>query len=989
MLENENEYDTVGGDAAGQAELQRPGPEQAEQPASAGIGQEPSEQSAPGHAGSERPGTERERFAAEHAEPEQPGTAQPGSSGADAPGPEPSGAEAPDSEAAGAAVPGPESSRPEFSGAGVPDPELPGLEPGGAGRSGLEFSGAEASAPESPGTGVPGSESAGAGASGSEPSGSESSAPEPSGADASGAEPSAAGQPATGQAPSARALPEVITTRTLFFLQPDLPPVPRGQERRRARDEEPRARQGREAREPKEAAQEPREQEPRAGRRARGRRPRPERQDEPVLVTEPQKVKGSTRLEAKRQRRREGRESGRRRPVVTESEFLARREAVDRTMLVRAKDQRVQIGVLEDKVLVEHYVARSSESSLIGNVYLGRVQNVLPSMEAAFVDIGRGRNAVLYSGEVDWEAAQVSSGQARRIENALKPGDKVLVQVTKDPVGHKGARLTSQVSLPGRYLVYVPGNSMHGISRKLPDTERSRLKKILKEVLPAGTGVIVRTAAEGATQEQLERDVRRLTAQWESISSRVASGHAPALLHSEPDLLIKIIRDVFNEDFQKLIIQGATEMETISSYLEQVAPDLLDRVESYEGNGDLFAEHRAAEAIEKALERKVWLPSGGSLVIDRTEAMTVVDVNTGKFVGSGGNLEETVTKNNLEAAEEVVRQLRLRDIGGIIVIDFIDMVLESNRDLVLRRLVECLSRDRTKHQVAEVTSLGLIQMTRKKIGLGLLETFSEACESCAGRGMLVSGEPVDRQRGQGDAKQGRRSRGTQKAKAQSTSTHGITDEARGALSKIAASTIAGGKPGEAAQPATQAPAEEAEPGKAKRSRRGRRRAQAEAGAAGDEGQAMIELPEAKAGAAPSAEPDPAGLAQLDSLLDSIAEEASPEAERQASPGRGSRSKDPARSEKPARSGTSGKTAQPGGPRAEPAQSELAQPEPVQPAQADPMLPEAVQQAEPVQAEPAAPAAAPAEPQPASRKRGSRRRVTTAPVTPDGTPGTAA
>ena len=455
---------------------------------------------------------------------------------------------------------------------------------------------------------------------------------------------------------------------------------------------------------------------------------------------EPQKVRGSTRLEAKKQRRRDGRDAGRRRNTVTESEFLARREAVDRTMVVRSKDGKIQIGVLEDNILVEHYVAKSSEASLIGNVYLGKVQNVLPSMEAAFVDIGRGRNAVLYSGEVDWELAETGN-QPRRIELALKSGDTVLVQVTKDPVGQKGARLTSAVSLPGRYLVYVPNGSMNGISRKLTETERTRLKRILKEVLPEDAGVIVRTAAEGATEEQLTLDVQRLQKQWEDIQKKVAKSQAPLLLHSEPDLLIKIIRDVFNEDFQKLVISGDDAREAIEGYLAAVAPDLLERVENYTAERDIFDEYRVGEQIYKALERKVYLPSGGSLVIDRTEAMTVVDVNTGKFVGSGGNLEETVTKNNLEAAEEVVRQLRLRDIGGIIVIDFIDMVLESNRDLVQRRLMECLSRDRTKHQVAEVTSLGLVQMTRKKLGIGLLETFSEPCDICAGRGVIVHHEP--------------------------------------------------------------------------------------------------------------------------------------------------------------------------------------------------------------------------------------------------------
>ncbi len=448
---------------------------------------------------------------------------------------------------------------------------------------------------------------------------------------------------------------------------------------------------------------------------------------------------GSTRMDAKRQRRRDGRDNSRRRTSVTESEFLARRESVDRTMVVRDKDGRIQIAVLEDGLLVEHYVAESQGGSLIGNVYLGKVQNVLPSMEAAFVDIGKGRNAVLYSGEVDWEAAETGN-QPRRIELALKSGDQVLVQVTKDPVGQKGARLTSQVSLPGRFLVYVPGGNMSGISRKLPESERQRLKTILKSALPEDAGVIVRTAAEGATEEQLIHDVERLKAQWESISEK-AKGKAPALLHSEPDLLVKIIRDVFNEDFQKLVVSGQSAKETISDYLSSVAPDLVERLSAYELSEDVFDHYRLGDQIAKALERKVYLPSGGSLVIDRTEAMTVVDVNTGKFIGSGGNLEETVTKNNLEAAEELVRQLRLRDIGGIVVVDFIDMIHESNQEMVRRRLLECLSRDRTKNQVSEITSLGLVQMTRKKIGVGLLETFGETCECCGGRGVMVHDEP--------------------------------------------------------------------------------------------------------------------------------------------------------------------------------------------------------------------------------------------------------
>ncbi len=482
-------------------------------------------------------------------------------------------------------------------------------------------------------------------------------------------------------------------------------------------------------------------------------------------------VAGSTRLEAKKQRRREGREAGRRRaPIVSEAEFLARRESVERTMVIRQSDDLTQIGVLEDKVLVEHYVARESQTSLIGNVYVGRVQNVLPSMEAAFIDIGKGRNAVLYAGEVNWSALGHKDGAPRKIESVLSSGQTVLVQVTKDPVGHKGARLTSQVSLAGRFLVYVPDGTTSGISRKLADTERNRLKTLLKEIVPDSAGVIVRTAAEGASEDELTRDVERLKARWEDIESKVAKGSAPQLLYGEPDLTLKVVRDLFTEDFARLVIQGDDAWETVQSYVAHVAPDLEQRLERDQSDVDVFATYRIDEQIAKGLDRKVWLPSGGSLIIDRTEAMTVVDVNTGKFTGSGGNLEETVTKNNLEAAEEMVRQLRLRDIGGIIVIDFIDMVLESNRDLVLRRLVECLGRDRTRHQVAEVTSLGLVQMTRKKIGTGLLEAFSHACPQCQGRGVQVQEQPVeprgsddDDRRGGGSGRGRGRGRGSDKS----------------------------------------------------------------------------------------------------------------------------------------------------------------------------------------------------------------------------------
>ncbi|MGO9506631.1 MAG: Rne/Rng family ribonuclease [Mycobacterium sp.] len=501
-------------------------------------------------------------------------------------------------------------------------------------------------------------------------------------------------------------------------------------------------------------------------------------------------IDGSTRLEAKRQRRRDGRDAGRRRPpVLTEAEFLARREAVERVMVVRDRvraepphpDARyTQIAVLEDGIVVEHFVTSASSASLVGNIYLGIVQNVLPSMEAAFVDIGRGRNGVLYAGEVNWEAAGLG-GADRKIEQALKPGDYVVVQVSKDPVGHKGARLTTQVSLAGRYLVYVPGASSTGISRKLPDTERQRLKEILREVVPSDAGVIIRTASEGVKEDDIRKDVTRLQEHWEQIEATAAqtkqkAAGAAVALYEEPDVLVKVIRDLFNEDFSGLIVSGDDAWNTINEYVNSVAPELVSKLNKYEPAGsegqsgpDVFAVHRIDEQLAKAMDRKVWLPSGGTLVIDRTEAMTVVDVNTGKFTGSGGNLEQTVTKNNLEAAEEIVRQLRLRDIGGIIVIDFIDMVLESNRDLVLRRLTEALARDRTRHQVSEVTSLGLVQLTRKRLGTGLIEAFSTSCPNCGGRGLLLHADPVDSAPANGRKPAesgGRRSRRSKKGRAE-------------------------------------------------------------------------------------------------------------------------------------------------------------------------------------------------------------------------------
>ena len=506
-------------------------------------------------------------------------------------------------------------------------------------------------------------------------------------------------------------------------------------------------------------------------------------------VDQVQALKGSTRLEAKKMRRREGRREGRRRHSISESEFLARRESVERTMVIRDQDGLDQIAILEDGLLVEHYVARRTQSSMVGNIYLGRVQNVLPSMEAAFVDVGRGRNAVLYAGEVNWDAVGME-GKPRRIESALKSGDPVLVQVTKDPIGHKGARLTSQITLAGRYLVLIPGGSMMGISRKLPDKERARLKKILKAVVPSGSGVIVRTAAEGATEEQIRDDVARLNRQWEDIEKkRTSTKSAPTLLRGEPELAVRVVRDIFNEDFSKLVIEGRDTYATVKEYVDELSPELSDRVEQWVGTQDVFHAHRIDEQLAKGMDRKVWLPSGGTLIIDRTEAMTVIDVNTGKFIGAGGTLEETVTRNNLEAAEEIVRQLRLRDIGGIVIIDFVDMVLESNRDLVLRRLVECLGRDRTRHQVTEITSLGLVQMTRKRVGEGLVEAFSTPCEACEGRGFIVHHHPVETSGGDSSSKSGKASKKQQKkAEARRVEDNVDHERAKEALSAIAAAS---------------------------------------------------------------------------------------------------------------------------------------------------------------------------------------------------------
>jgi ribonuclease E len=372
----------------------------------------------------------------------------------------------------------------------------------------------------------------------------------------------------------------------------------------------------------------------------------------------------------------------------------------------------------------------------VGNIYLGRVQNVLPGMEAAFIDVGRGRNAVLYAGEVSYD--EEIDGEAPRIEHVLKAGQNVMVQVTKDPMGGKGARLTQEISLPGRYLVFVPNSQVFGISRRLPDAERQRLKDILKRVRPPEHGLIVRTAAEGATEEDLEKDLERLRAEWAEIEKSKKRGKAPRVLYEEPELTVRVVRDMFNEgEFKEIITDSPSLYERVKEYLESVAPELVSKVRMHTGPLPVLEAYHALEQIYKALDRKVWLPSGGYIVIDKTEAMTVIDVNTGKHVGKA-NLEETVTKTNIEAAEEIARQLRLRDIGGIIIIDFIDMLFERNKQKVIDMLRNELAQDKTRSQVFDIGPLGLLEVTRKRVSAGLLESFSETCPTCEGRGILLT-----------------------------------------------------------------------------------------------------------------------------------------------------------------------------------------------------------------------------------------------------------
>jgi ribonuclease E len=409
----------------------------------------------------------------------------------------------------------------------------------------------------------------------------------------------------------------------------------------------------------------------------------------------------------------------------------------DKLMVITEHGDRDQIAVLEEDVLVQHYVTRAGATSMVGNIYLGRVQNVLPGMEAAFVDVGRGRNGVLYAGEVNYSPEDIE-GAAPRIEQLLKPGQAVMVQVTKDPMGGKGARLTANLSLAGRYLVLAPNQDLQGISRRLPDEARKRLKTLLKRVKPPEHGVIVRTAAESATEEALEADLRRLLAIWDQIQSKATRGKAPTVLYEEPELTVRVVRDLFtDEEYRGLVTDSQRVHRLVVDYLREVAPDLAEKVTLHTGLLPAFEAYRIDEQIHKALDRKVWLPSGGYLIIERTEAMTIVDVNTGKSVGKT-NLEATVVNTNLEAAREVARQLRLRDIGGIIVIDFIDMLLEKNKKQVEDTMRDALAIDKTRSQVFEIGPLGLMQVTRKRVSSGLVESFSQICPTCEGRGIILT-----------------------------------------------------------------------------------------------------------------------------------------------------------------------------------------------------------------------------------------------------------
>jgi len=429
--------------------------------------------------------------------------------------------------------------------------------------------------------------------------------------------------------------------------------------------------------------------------------------------------------------REKSRRGTRRRPFL---EVVPPPDTARKQMLVRSSDHQTQIVVLEGPVLVEHHVARSDKKSLVGNVYIGKVRNVLPGMEAAFVDFGEGKNGVLYAGDINYDDMEIE-GKARRIEMVLKLGDSVMVQVVKDAMGHKGARLTNQISLAGRYLVLAPDADVRGISRRLPEDERRRLREIVAELRPEGMGTIVRTAAQGASREDIKADIDRLKLVWEDILSK-ANQKGPALIYAEPPLVLRFIRENFTRDFRRLLIDDPEVYDDVIDYLEGTEADLTSRVKIYGDELPIFERFHVEDQLRKALERKVWLPSGGHIVVDRTEALTVIDVNTGKFVGHS-NLEDTVLQNNLEAAEEIARQLRLRDIGGIIVIDFIDMEIARNQELVLTKFREQLAKDKMRTQVFDVSNLGLVEMTRKNVSEGLLESFSEVCRHCSGRGVVL------------------------------------------------------------------------------------------------------------------------------------------------------------------------------------------------------------------------------------------------------------
>jgi len=467
-------------------------------------------------------------------------------------------------------------------------------------------------------------------------------------------------------------------------------------------------------------------------RRPTGERPRAGRQPVEMLTGEPLAESDPETLERRRGRERKGRPVGR---------YL---------MCVHSNPRATQISVLEGRLLIEHYVSRPQDDAnqIDGNIYLGRVQNVLPGMEAAFIDISTPKNAVLYRGDLRFDGEDVESGPVKssaRIEQLLKVGQMILCQVTKNPIAHKGARLTQEVSLPGRFVVFIPNSTTYGISKRLNDDERKRLRRILDDVKPANHGLIVRTAAEGASADELRRDVARLASQWERIEALAARTRGPGLLYREPDLAVRVIREEFNKDYRGVVIDNRELYEDVRDYVASISPELADRVELYDEEAEglpILERFHIHEQLHKAIDRKVWLPSGGSLIIERTEALTVIDVNTGKNVGTS-NLEETVYRNNLEAADEIARQLRLRDIGGIIVIDFIDMEIVANRNDVVRAFRDALARDKTRTQVFDISELGLVEMTRKRVSEGLVESLSTTCPTCEGRGIVFDQELLE------------------------------------------------------------------------------------------------------------------------------------------------------------------------------------------------------------------------------------------------------